>query len=180
LSVNGFRFDETILLLEAGCDVFIKNADSKTPRKVSNGNFLLTKLLRKFENGILYKKLSVHINNDVNNNCFTTVEDASNAEDISSFIKYNKIYKDEKRDNPTILSAVSAEDFGKYAVSKNDSNKFLLQLNQHINKLKLNPDDDEPLPKKKALNLNINSPTMISEKMSLEFSSNKSKLSKYF
>jgi hypothetical protein len=165
LAVNGFRFDETLLLLEAGCDVFAKNSDSKTPRKVSNGNFLLTKLLRNFENNLLQSKLLTK-GPENNNNCFTTVEDTSNIEDISSFIKFNKIYKDEKRENPTILSAGS-EDLGKLAVGKNDSNKFLQQINQHIHKLKFNPDEDEPTRRK--INFNINSPTYNVDKLSADF-----------
>jgi hypothetical protein len=162
LAVNGFRFDETLLLLEAGCDVFAKNSDTKTPRKVSNGNFLLTKLLRNFENNLLQNKLLVK-NTENLNHCFTTVEDSSNVDDISSFIKLNKVYKDEK-DNPTILSA-AYEDIGKPAIGKDDSNKFLQQINQHIGSLKI--EDDEQT--KNKTNFGINSPTFNLDKLSAEF-----------
>jgi hypothetical protein len=160
------------LLLEAGSDVFAKNSDSKTPRKVSNGNFLLTKLLRNYENNVLNKKFAMQTIQDTNNNCFTTVEDSSNVEDFSSFIKLNKVYKEERRDNPIIKSTVS-EDLARPAIHKNDSAKFLKEMNLHLNKLKINSDAEEyENPFKKGSN-NINTP-IPPDRLSLEFSSNKS------
>jgi len=92
LAANSYKLEETYLLLEEGCDVFAKNVDNKIPRKVTNGNYLLNKLLKNYENSFLYKKYLC--NTDVahfnTQNCFTTVEEISNIDDIqSSFIRGN-------------------------------------------------------------------------------------------
>jgi hypothetical protein len=142
LSVNGFRFEETLILLDNGCDLFAKNSDYKIPRKVSNGNYLLTKLLRNYENNYLQKKYTVSSINEYNNNCFTTVEDVSNIEDFSSFIKSNKIYKDEKV-NKEIHSNISED------LSKSLANNF---------DFKLKKNDEENL-KKSTNTINIVKPT---------------------
>ncbi len=90
LAANSYKLEETYLLLEEGCDVFAKNVDNKIPRKVTNGNYLLNKLLKNYENDHLYKKYLantdiVHFNTQ---NCFTTVEEISNIDDQqSSFIR---------------------------------------------------------------------------------------------
>ena len=56
LTINSYRLEETLILLENGCDVFARNIDSRTPKRVSNGNYLFTKLLTNFEMKILEKK----------------------------------------------------------------------------------------------------------------------------
>jgi len=72
------------MLLEAGSNVFAKNSDNKTPRKVSNGNCVLTKLLRNFEEDF-FKKNFFNIL-DIEN------EDILNSPRIrSQLIKSNKI-----------------------------------------------------------------------------------------
>ena len=56
MTINSYRLEETLILLENGCDVFARNIDSRTPKRVSNGNYLFTKLLTNFEMKILEKK----------------------------------------------------------------------------------------------------------------------------
>lgn len=93
LSVNGYRLAETLLLLNQGADVFRKNSDGKKPRKVANGNFLLTKLLRKYEEEVLTKRYQhvkeANFTSPYTKNNFTTIEDSSSIfeEEVSSFLQ---------------------------------------------------------------------------------------------
>lgn len=103
------------------------------PRKVSNGNGVLIKLLRNYENMFLsrkYPKIDMNLINN-NQNCFTTVEDTSNFDEYSSFIKLNK-NKEEKKENITMFSNIS-EDHSKTAspiYTIKNSNVNLIQLNE--------------------------------------------------
>ena len=45
LTISSFRIEETLILLEQGCDIFSRNIDAKTPKKVCAGNFVFSKLL---------------------------------------------------------------------------------------------------------------------------------------
>jgi ankyrin repeat protein len=126
LSVNGFRIVETILLLKAGCDVFAKNSDGKIPRKVANGNFLLTKLLRNYESDVLREKFPNEEKlNMINAHqiCFTTVEDLSNIEDFNSFIIRNKILKEEKGLDKGLEKNEKFEKIEKNEIEKNEKNE---------------------------------------------------------
>jgi ankyrin repeat protein len=75
ISVICFRLEETFLLLEAGCDVFVKNMDGKSPRKVCYGNFLLSKLLRNYENYYLSSRFPSNEIIKETNYYITTVEE---------------------------------------------------------------------------------------------------------
>jgi len=87
ISVICFRLEETSLLLEAGCDVFAKNQDGKSSRNVCYGNFLLSKLLRNYENSYLsFKFPQINDVNNITNNYFTTLEENTKVEDSSSNI----------------------------------------------------------------------------------------------
>lgn len=50
LAVNGYRFQESMLILAQNVHVSIKNDSKKTPKHVANGNYLMTKILKKYEN----------------------------------------------------------------------------------------------------------------------------------
>ena len=50
LTISSFRIEETLILLEQGCDIFSRNIDAKTPKKVCAGNFVFSKLLSHCEN----------------------------------------------------------------------------------------------------------------------------------
>ena len=83
LTINFFRLDETVILLENGCDPFIRNINAKTPKKVCIGNYVFSKLISNYENIMLEKKYKID-EEKMFVKCFTTVDD---EEEI---IKYNK------------------------------------------------------------------------------------------
>ena len=56
LTISSFRIEETLILLEQGCDIFSRNIDAKTPKKVCAGNFVFSKLLSHCENLRLREK----------------------------------------------------------------------------------------------------------------------------
>ena len=54
LVVYGLRIEETMLLLEYGCDVFSRNSEAQTPKQVGNSNYVFSKLLSHYEIIALY------------------------------------------------------------------------------------------------------------------------------
>ena len=87
LTINFFRLDETIILLENGCDPFIRNNNAKTPKKVCIGNYVFSKLLSNYENIVLGKKYKID-EEKMFVKCYTTVDD---EEEIFKFNKDKKI-----------------------------------------------------------------------------------------
>ena len=87
LTINFFRLDETIILLENGCDPFIRNNNAKTPKKVCIGNYVFSKLLSNYENIVLGKKYKID-EEKMFVKCYTTVDD---EEEILKFNKSKKI-----------------------------------------------------------------------------------------
>ena len=49
LTISSFRIEETLILLDQGCDIFARNIEAKTPKKVSLCNFVFSKLLSHYE-----------------------------------------------------------------------------------------------------------------------------------
>ena len=49
LTISSFRIEETLILLGQGCDIFARNIEAKTPKKVSLCNFVFSKLLSYYE-----------------------------------------------------------------------------------------------------------------------------------
>ena len=49
LTISSFRIEETLILLGQGCDIFARNIEAKTPKKVSLCNFVFSKLLSHYE-----------------------------------------------------------------------------------------------------------------------------------
>ena len=75
LTINSFRMEETLILLHNKCDVFARNCDCKTPKKVSVGNYVFSKLLTNYENHIYeaeYKNLE---EDKMFIRCYTNVDD---------------------------------------------------------------------------------------------------------
>ena len=87
LTINFFRLDETIILLENGCDPFLRNNNAKTPKKVCIGNYVFSKLLSNYENIVLGKKYKID-EEKMFVKCYTTVDD---EEEIFKFNKDKKI-----------------------------------------------------------------------------------------
>ena len=56
LVVYGLRIEETMILLEYGCDIFSRNSEAKTPKQVGNSNYVFSKLLSHYENITLYNQ----------------------------------------------------------------------------------------------------------------------------
>jgi hypothetical protein len=133
LAVNVFRLEETMFLLENGCDVFAKNIEGKISRRVANGNYLLTKLLRNYEQNTLKQKYSIidrSTVNQYNQNCFTTVEDASNLEDRSSFLRQLHYY--DKKEHIKSFSPVFSEGISNSNSNVNSPERENISSNKNI------------------------------------------------
>ena len=86
LTINFFRLDETLILLENCCDPFIRNINAKTPKKVCIGNYIFSKLLSNYENIMLGKKYKIE-EEKMFVKCYTTVDD---EEELFKFNKNNQ------------------------------------------------------------------------------------------
>ena len=69
LTVSSFRIEETLILLQQGCDLFARNIDAKTPKKVCFGNFVFSKLLSHCEILRLREKFDTKEYYDYNHLC---------------------------------------------------------------------------------------------------------------
>ena len=106
LTINSYRLEETLILLENGCDVFARNIDSRTPKRVSNGNYLFTKLLTKYESIILSKKYK-DSNEEKNTcgRCYTTVD--GDEEDFESPKKGNEDFPRSKTNAIFMINGIN-------------------------------------------------------------------------
>jgi hypothetical protein len=151
MAVSLNKVEEMLLLLENGADVFSKTVDKKSALNLHKGNFFIGKILRNQESQIMenkyYQKLSNLVLN-LNNN-YTTIEEVSNIEDLTSLKKtiiYNTIQtdKDYSKLNSPIL----------YKFNSNLPNN---KINEEISRESRNINEQEDQG---------NSPIKISEKLS--------------
>ena len=49
MAVFGWRIEETLILLEYGCDIFARNMEGKTPKQVGISNYVFSKLLTHYK-----------------------------------------------------------------------------------------------------------------------------------
>lgn len=90
LSVSGFFYNETLLLLIYGCDLFNKNKEGKTPRKVTH-NYFLTKLLYFQEKEFLNNKYfsNPNINSSRLNHHSGNIKKINNQSKIKTLAYYS-------------------------------------------------------------------------------------------
>ena len=69
LTVYSLRIDETMILLEYGCDIFARNIEAHTPKQVCISNFVFSKLLSYYEFLTLNKKYFIKLLNIKENKC---------------------------------------------------------------------------------------------------------------
>ena len=105
LTISSFKIDETLILLGQGCDIFARNIEAKTPKKVSLCNFVFSKLLTHYEFVKLREKYDKDDKNENNNNKRKSfMEGGDSNKDIKSendiFYHYNSL-KNNKNNNLT-------------------------------------------------------------------------------
>ena len=61
LTVYSLRIEETMILLEYGCDIFARNSEAKTPKQVGISNYVFSKLLSYYEARELNNKYILEI-----------------------------------------------------------------------------------------------------------------------
>ena len=99
LTISAYKIEETLILLEQGCDIFARNIEAKTPKKVCSCNFVFSKLLSYFEFVRLREKYDKTDENDNNvkntfidnNNNNKEIKKDNNFLDNYSSLKNNKI-----------------------------------------------------------------------------------------
>lgn len=147
MAVNGFRYEETLILLEAGCNVFAKNSDNKIPRKVTNGNIVLNKLLKNFEEEYLKKIYFITNSNNSNTNLLNktgdlikTTENTVNNNENNLPIKGRNM-NNNNNNNLTTLDDCSniEENFSNLKINKINHNKEINTYFQNEENNKSNP-----------------------------------------
>ena len=117
LTISSFRIEETLILLKEGCDIFARNIDAKTPKKVCFGNFVFSKLLTHCENVRLREKY-----------------------ETNDYYDYNKYYlnlslNESQSDDENFLKKIKTEKYfsNNHGIKKN--NNHLLKRGETFNKL---------------------------------------------
>ena len=95
LTISSFRIEETLILLKQGCDIFARNYDANTPKKVCSSNFVFSKLLSHCENVRLREKYETKEKYDYIENYLKNVK----SERLFESEKNNIFIKDEKKEN---------------------------------------------------------------------------------
>ena len=124
LTVSSCRIEETLILLKQGCDIFARNIDAKTPKKVCFGNFVFSKLLTYCENVRLREKFDDKDFYEYNQTNFTlNLDENDDDEFLLKKIKTEKYFLNENNndDNNKLKRGAT---FNKIIDSKLDSNIF--------------------------------------------------------
>ena len=144
LTVSSCRIEETLILLKQGCDIFARNIDAKTPKKVCFGNFVFSKLLTHCENVRLREKFDDKDFYEYNQTNFTlNLDENDDDEFLLKKIKTEKYFLNENNDDDNNKLKRGAT-FNKIIYSKLDSEIF------KEDPLKNNKNKDKD--KKQALN----------------------------
>ena len=122
LTISSYRIEETLILLKQGCDIFARNIEAKTPKKVSLCNFVFSKLLSHYEFVKLREKYD-----KVDNNC----------KNGSTFVEGDINNKDVKSEND-IFNHYNSQKNNKVNNNNNyNNNNDLLKRGETYNKLNL-------------------------------------------
>ena len=119
LTISSYRIEETLLLLKQGCDIFARNIEAKTPKKVSLCNFVFSKLLSHYEFVKLREK-------------YDKVD--NNFKIGSTFIEGDISNKEVKSENDILNHYNSQKNNNKI---NNNNNNELLKRGETYNKLNL-------------------------------------------
>ena len=90
LSVNGYRFSETMLILSQNVDVMKSNTHGKIAKKVCSGNYLMTKLLQIQENIYFRKMFNIQVISSIKSNMrspTTLITQQNYSQSLSNFFK---------------------------------------------------------------------------------------------
>lgn len=108
LSVNVYKYNESVLLLKNNADIFAKNKDNKKPIDVSNNNFLFYKLLKKYSILLILSKMNMF---------------KKKRESNQNLIESNKFNRKLSNETQIIYSNINTEK----SVAK-ESNKQLIKI----------------------------------------------------
>lgn len=137
LSINCYRFKETLFILNnfgKDFNIMFANKNGKTPKNVSNGNYLMTKLLKIYE---IKKYYSIVFNRYVSliKDCCNeqSIEKNKNNKNINNFIKMKELGITEQLMNS----------FNCKVISKNDDKSNLKSRSYFISNIQSCPNNNE-------------------------------------
>ena len=183
LAVYGLRIEETLILLEYGCNIFARNIEGKTAKQVGNTNYVFSKLLSYNEILAMNNKYIDKIkNNEISSSKKNKVNDSNKKnskrkeEDASS-----SLYDDTIIINNSV--SINSNLFKRSITNSIKNDKDMNNINKIKNKHNLT---EQKMPKMN--NQNINSYLVTNQNLSNNFSNiinkkksdlleNKSKLS---
>ena len=141
LTVFALRIEETMILLEYGCDIFARNLEAHTPKQVCISNFVFSKLLSYYEFLTLNKKYFVKIldnikkinkRNKTKNNTILNDESFYGELNNNNNNNNNNISSSENDDNIIINNSVTISSTMKKTINKeinNEQNKDNSNIN---------------------------------------------------
>ena len=93
LTVFSLRIEETMILIEHGCDIFSRNIEAHTPKQVCISNFVFSKLLSHYEILTLNKKYFIKIVNNY------TDEKREDTHKYNTILNEESFFEENKSDN---------------------------------------------------------------------------------
>ena len=146
LTVFSLRIEETMILLEYGCDIFARNIEAQTPKQVGISNFVFSKLLSYYEFLTLNKNYLYKIYNsnskkkkkDKNNRYNSILEKDSFFDEKKNNLNDSELSSSYYDDNIIINNSVTISSAIKKTINRDNSNKE----NKDINNLKNKSDNN--------------------------------------
>jgi len=141
LCVYSLRIEETMILLEYGCDIFARNIEAQTPKQVCVCNFVFSKLLSYYEFLTLDKIYFYKIFNDnekkikKKNNKYILLDSDSYLDDKKSNLKEINSSSDYEDDNIIINNSVTISSIVKKTINKSEKKENKNLKNKSANNL---------------------------------------------
>ena len=165
LCVYSLRIEETMILLEYGCDIFARNIEAQTPKQVCICNFVFSKLLSYYEFLTLDKIYFYKIFNDNNkekenkkkNYKYILLDSDSFLEDKKSNFKEINSSSDFEDDNIIINNSVTISSMVKKTINKSEKKENKNLKNKSANNLN---NKNKIIKKRKTEIIKVNNATM--------------------
>ena len=169
LTVFSLRIDETMILLEYGCDIFARNIEALTPKQVCISNFVFSKLLSYYEFLTLNKKYFNKIVNNTNkkkekerNIRYKLLKEENFLEEKKSNLNNDDLSSSYYDENLIINNSVTISSAIKKTINRDTTNKENRDINNLKNKSFNNFQEKSKIKKRKTETIKLPNPKILS------------------